>query len=160
MRKAFTLPATGSFLRWAGLLFIVLAIIGGILGMHGLNGVPVATMGSGSSGSVAHTVEGMTVEPAPTSAHTPLEPCHPTEAAMLGDDGFPGFDCSPVECNHVMTMHGDCMPILSYPGINVPLPGILATHAPGAAFIIVPDHKSADRILDPPSLSQLSISRT
>ena len=161
MRTPHDLPATGSFLRWCGLLLAVLAIVGGILGMHGLNGAPGASMGHGSPGSTAHTVEGMAIQPAPPSVHAAPESCRPAGAAALGVAGAPvGAACSPAECAGAMPLHGACIPAPVSLVPTVPLPGILTTHAPGAGYAVVPGHKSADRSPDPPSLSQLSISRT
>ena len=161
MRTPHDLPAAGSLLRWCGLLFVVLAIVGGILGMHGLNGAPGASMGHGGPGSTAHTIGGMAIQPALPSVHAAPESCRPAGAAALGLAGAPaGAACSPAECAGAMPMHGACIPAPASPVPNVPLPGILATHAPGARYAVVPGHKSADRSPDPPSLSKLSISRT
>ena len=81
MRTPHDLPAAGSLLRWCGLLFVVLAIVGGILGMHGLNGAPGASMGHGGPGSTAHTIGGMAIQPALPSVHAAQAPCPCTEPA-------------------------------------------------------------------------------
>ena len=161
MRTPHGLPAAGSFLRWCGLLFVVLAIVGGILGMHGLNGAPGASLGHGGPAAAAHAVEGVAVQPAPPPVHAPRESCRPAGATALVDAGAPaGAACSPAGCAGAMPMHGACIPAPASLVPNVPLPGILTTHAPGAGYAAAPGHKSADRSPDPPSLSQLSISRT
>lgn len=160
MRIPYDLPSAGLILRWIGLLAVVLAIIGGIVGMHGLNGAPTHSMAAGATGHTTIAADSLTTAQ-PTVSHTAWESDHPAnEATLVSQVLQPEADCPLAECTYVMAMHGSCIPNVSSPALHVPLPGTLSTHAPGAAFALVPGAKSADRIPDPPSLEKLSISRT
>lgn len=161
MSCTYTAPIAGSLLRWAGLLFVVIAVVGGIVGMHGINGAWTASIVTGGSGHTAIAVDGMAVQATPASAPTALECAPPVDTATPGMQGFlHEADCSPAECTDVMAMHESCIPNVSSPVLNVPVPGTLSIHARGAAFALVTGPKAADRIPDPPSLEKLSISRT
>lgn len=161
MRMTFDLSAVGSFLRWGGLLFVVIAVVGGIVGMHGINGASTASIVGGGSGHTAMAVDGMAVQATHASSPTASECAPPVDTATLEMQGFlHEADCSPAECTDVMAMHETCIPNVNSPALNIPLPGTLNTHAPGAVFALVPGYKAADRIPDPPSLEKLSISRT
>ncbi|MHA7306846.1 hypothetical protein ACX80E_16645 [Arthrobacter sp. TMN-49] len=159
MRFALNAPTAGALLRWAGLLAVVLAIIGGILGMHVVNGAP-AVSAEPSGMSVAMMAQGMTKHSS-TPVHHAAESGHsPSAAALEQVNAVPECGCSPDGCAASMAMHGDCTPIVSSPVLNLPLPGTLTTCAPGTGFAVAPGNKAADRIPDPPSLEKLSISRT
>ena len=159
MRFPLNAPTAGSFVRWGGLLAVVLAIIGGLMGMHVLNGAP-AVSASSSSMSAAMVTHGMTGHSS-TPVHSVAETAHTASAASLGHvNAVPDCGCTLDGCAAAMAMHGDCTPTLSSPVLHVPLPGTLCTHAAGTSFAVVPGHKSSDRIPDPPSLEKLSISRT
>lgn len=152
-------PTAGAFLRWGGLLAIVLAVIGGIMGMHVVNGAP-AVSSAPSGMSAAMMAQGMTKHSS-TPVHLAAESDHSTTASALGQaNAMPKCGCSPAGCAASMAMHGDCTPTVSSPVLHVPLPGTLSTHAPGTGFAVVAGHKSSDRSPDPPSLEKLSISRT
>lgn len=159
MRFPHNSPTAGSFLRWAGLLAVVLAIIGGLMGMHVLNGAPaVSTAPSGMS--AAMMTHGM-AEQSSTHVQDAAETAHAASAAALGHvNAVPDCGCSPDGCAAAMAVHGDCTPTVSSSVLHVPLPGTLSTHTAGTTFVVVPGHKSSDRIPDPPSLEKLSISRT
>lgn len=159
MRMSINLPTAWSLLRWGGLLAVVLAIIGGLVGMHVVNGAPaVSTAPSGMS--AAMMAPGLT-EQSSTHVHSAAESGHSTGASALGQvNDVPECGCTPDGCAASMAMHGDCTPTVSSAVLNLPLPGTLTTHGHGTGFAVVPGHKSSDRIPDPPSLEKLSISRT
>ncbi|POH57159.1 DUF6153 family protein [Arthrobacter glacialis] len=159
MRMPYDWPTAGPIVRWAGLLAVVLAIIGGIMGMHVVNGPP-AVSAAPSSMTAAMMTHALT-EQSSTPVHLAAESGHSTSASALGQvNAVPECDCSPAGCAAAMAMHGDCTPTISSLVLHVPLPGTLSTHATGTAFAGVPGHKSSDRSPDPPSLTKLSISRT
>lgn len=158
MRISKDLSIVGAFLRWGGLITVVLAIMGGILGMHVVNGTPAAPMGH-SGTSVAVVADGMASQTA--DGHLASSTDHFPDAEVLGHPySAPACGCSPTDCTSSMAMHEDCTPNLSSTMLNVPLPGLLSTQAAGTAFVPVPGYKAADRIPEPPSLKKLSISRT
>lgn len=159
MRFPLNAPTAGAFLRWGGLLAVVLAIIGGIMGMHVVNGAPAVA--SAHSGMSAAMMAQGTAKHSISPVHLAAESGHPTGAAALGQANVVSeCGCSPEGCAASMAMHGDCKPTVSSPVLNLPLPGTLTTHAPGTGFTVVAGYKSSDRIPDPPSLEKLSISRT
>lgn len=161
MHMCYSLPAAGSVLRWCGLLFVVIAIVGGIVGMHGINGAPAASIVAGGSGYTAITVEGMAVQPTPASSPTALDCAPPVGTAALELQGFlPEANCLLAACTFAMAIHGGCIPTLSSPELNVPLPGTLSTHSAGTAFTVGSGDQSSERVPDRPSLTQLSISQT
>ncbi|WP_146073180.1 DUF6153 family protein [Arthrobacter sp. N199823] len=159
MRFPVNTPTAGSIVRWAGLLAVVLAIIGGIMGMHMVNGAP-AVSSAHSGMSAAMMAQAMTKHSSST-VHLAAESDHSTGASALGQvNGVSECGCSPDGCADSMAMHGDCTPTVSSAVLHVPLPGTLTTHAPGTGFAVVAGYKSSDRSPDPPSLEKLSISRT
>ncbi|ALO67039.1 hypothetical protein AS189_11705 [Arthrobacter alpinus] len=159
MRFPNNAPTAGAFLRWGGLLAVVLAIIGGIMGMHVVNGAPAVA--SAHSGMSAAMMEQAMTKHSSSPVHLAAEAGHSTSASALGQvNAAPECECSSDGCAASMAMHGDCTPTVSPPVLNLPLPGTLSTHAPGTGFAVAPGHKSSDRIPDPPSLEKLSISRT
>lgn len=149
----------GAFLRWGGLFAVVLAIVGGILGMHVVNGVPaVAAAPAGMSGAMM--TQGMS-QSSSTAVHRSAESGHSPHTSVSETlSTVPACACLPDGCAASMAMHGDCTPTLSAPALNVPLPGTLSTHGAGTAFAVVTVHPAADRLPDAPSLEKLSISRT
>lgn len=157
MRISKDLSKVSTFLRWGGLCVLVLAIIGGILGMHVVNASPVTPMGHHGI-STAVVADGMTSQPA--AVHVAATD-HPSSAdAQAHNHAVPACGCFPEDCTSAMAMHGDCTPNLSSTTLDVPLPGLLSTQAAGTAFVAIPGHKNVDRIPEPPSLQKLSISRT
>lgn len=153
MRITFDLPTAGVLLRWGGLLAVVLAIIGGLVGMHVVAGGSPATtsMSMGSPAASNHVMpDGDHLADAVvthSAAHNPA----PIKAA---------FNCPATENTAGMAMPSGCTPTLSSTALTIPLPGTLTQFAPGAAFLPALRHTAADRSLDPPSLEQLSINRT
>ena len=159
MSLSLYLITAGALLRWGRLLAVVLAIVGGIIGMHVLN-APPAVSAAPSGMSAAMVGQDMTKHSS-TPAHLAAESGHSTSVSALGQvNAVPECGCSPDGCAASMAMHSDCTPTLSSPALNLPLPRTLTTHAPGTGYAVVPGHKSSDRIPDPPALEKLSISRT
>lgn len=155
------LLSMGPSLRWGRLAVVVLAIIGGILGMHVISSMPTApTNPTGMVG--AATAPQVMIQPAPNNPHTAhtegtaaggITVLDPTEHALL-------CGCSPTACPASMDMHQGCVPMFGSAVVSVPLPGTLTYLAPGAAFLAASSYTPAHRSPDPPSLTQLSISRT
>ncbi|WP_218714137.1 DUF6153 family protein [Arthrobacter sp. BF1] len=149
----------GPSLRWGSLVVVVLAIIGGIFGMHVINSMPAGSMTPGGMVSAATSPQ-VTIQP--NDPHTGL-----TEDMTVG--GTTALDttghellcgCSPAACPASMDMHQGCVPMFGSAVVSVPLPGTLTYLAPGAAFLAASSYTPAHRSPDPPSLTQLSISRT
>ncbi|WP_411804891.1 DUF6153 family protein [Arthrobacter sp. LAPM80] len=136
MRSCHDVSTTGSLLRWGGLLSVVLAIVTGLLGMHMIGGAQAAPVIAVSM-SVPALPPALTAQSAAESAH-----------AM------------PSGCEATMAMHGACVPSIGPAVLSVPPPVISTQLAAPAVFAPAPGHKSGDRAPDPPSLNQLSISRT
>lgn len=165
MRSSRDLPAAGSLLRWGGLLAVVLAVVGGILGMHVIGSAqagamtPATVSSAVATAGVSSTVAPMAAHPGPSHALPaadlavgPAMPDHQRSPVVCG--------CSPSGCAPSMAMHGACVPSFGPAVLSVPLPGILGHLSTGTAFVLISGHKSGDRVPDPPSLTQLSISRT
>lgn len=161
VRMPYNLPAAGPFLRRIGLAFVMIAIVGGIVGMHGINGAPAASIVTGGSGYTAIALDGMAVQPTPAPSPAALG-CAPSvgTAALEIQGSLPEANCLLAECTFAMAMHGGCIPTLSSPVLDVPLPGTLSTRSAGTAFTVVPGNQSSERVPDRPSLTQLSISQT
>lgn len=160
MHSNVNVKTAGSLMRWGGLFAVVLAIVVGILSMHVIVGMPAATMNPTSMSSTV-------VAPANTAHHAS------GIAHALPGDGTGGghvateptrtlalCDCMPSGCAASMAMHGGCIPSIGPAVLSVPLPGIHTQLAAPAVFSATPGHKSSGRVPDPPSLNQLSISRT
>lgn len=147
------LPSARIPLRWCGLLAVVIVIISGILGMHIV-----------SSGSMAATQ--MSMEPAAASSDMMPEGDHfvngvVSQSAADGTTPVEAvFNCPATGHTAEMSMHGVCTPAVGSAALSVPLPGTLTRLGPGAAFLLEATHKDTNRQPDPPSLQQLSISRT
>ncbi|MHA7176924.1 hypothetical protein ACX80D_09730 [Arthrobacter sp. Sr24] len=161
MRIPYYLPSAGLILRWIGLLAVVLAIVAGIVGMHGLKGVPTSSMATSGTGYATATADRITVQPTPASVPTACESDHPVTAASQAPLGLQLAEgCPPTACTHVMALHSDCTPNVSFQALYLPPPGTLTTDAAGTSLAPIPGHKTADRIPDTPSLEKLSISQT
>ena len=165
MRSRHDLPTAGSLMCWSGLLAVVLAIAGGILGMHVIGGAQTGAMTPANVSSAVATA-GATATATPVSARP--APSHALPAgdlavgpAMPSHQGNPvGCGCSAAGCDASMAMHGACVPSFGPAVLSIPLPGTLSHFSTGTAVVVVPGYKSGDRVPDPPSLNQLSISRT
>lgn len=166
VRNTQALPAAGSILSKIGWLAVVMAIIGGLLGMHVMGGFHAPTQ-----------VTAPTADTAPTHAPTlhTVTPSHHGYSSALPSDPpaatatviAPVHHGGPISCGGSspdgqvsMGDHDTCVPSFG-PGLPiVPLPGILTWAHPGTAFTSAPGPKSRGRVPDPPSLTQLSIIRT
>jgi len=160
------IPAT-SFLRGAGLLAGILAVIAGILGMHVLTGThsmhsaaavtrtSAMTTTLGPVPSSSAEAEGHLDHPAPAAPHS-----HPASGAQ--DWAGPAEQCScSVNCStSVHGMTASCTPSGKTGSLSAPLPGTGFSGAisnPGPADS-VPGHWSY--LPGGPSPGELSISRT
>lgn len=161
MRLHHELLAMRTSLRWSRLVVIVLALVGGILGMHMIGSMsagpltpptlvsagadPVMMIQSTSDIPYDGLTDGRT-----DGASVPA----PTELEML-------CGCPSAACPASMDiMHQACVPLWGSAAVSIPRPGTLAHLSSGGFYLAASGYKSADRSPDPPSLSQLSISRT
>lgn len=164
MRTTKTLQAVGSVLSWVVLFAVVLAIAGGLLGMHVIGGAPATSMEHSevTSTDATTTANMHTAVPGHTVSPT-SQPAGQQAATMFMpvQQGGP-MDCgaSPSKGHPSMVGHGTCDPTFGSDILNLPLPGVLTGRQTGTAFTCVPGPKSKGRVPDPPSLSQLSIIRT
>ncbi|MHA7176967.1 hypothetical protein ACX80D_09945 [Arthrobacter sp. Sr24] len=160
MRLHHELLAMRPSLRWSRLVVIVLALVGGILGMHMIGSMSVGPMIPPNIVSAGAT-PGVMVQ---STSATPYDGFtygttdgvsapNATEYGML-------CGCSSADCPASMDMHQGCVPLIGSTVGSIPLPGTLAHLALGAIYRAAPGYKSADRSPDPPSLTQLSINRT
>lgn len=157
MRSHHSSLTAGSLLRWGGLLAVVFALALGILGMHVIGGVQAASMTPAAMHSTVAAPAAAALErPVSTHAHGMAEahsvPSQPGPLAACG--------CMPSGCAPSMAMHGACVPSVGVAVLSVPVPGTSTQLAAPAVYTAVPGHKSSGRVPDPPSLNQLSISRT
>ncbi|WP_133162947.1 DUF6153 family protein [Arthrobacter glacialis] len=159
MRMPSNMPTMGSFLRWGGMIALAFAVIGGIFGMHVMGGAGVSSLASSSMMNAS--TETVSVESATVSEHPVSE-----GNAMLGSAAHApstapaACGCSSTGCESSMDMHQSCIPSLATAAVNLPLPGTLMLPSNESAFLVATGHKSSGRVPDPPSLKQLSISRT
>ncbi len=147
-------------LRGSRLVVVVLALIGGILGMH-VMGMSVGSMTPASIVG-AGTASSTMTESMPITTHD--EPVDGTVAGgvtvLNHHEHGTVCGCSITACPASMDMHQGCVPLAGSAVVSVPLPYTFAHQGPGAIYLAAPAYKSADRTPDPPSLTQLSISRT
>ncbi|MCQ9164189.1 DUF6153 family protein [Arthrobacter sp. STN4] len=149
-----------SLLRWGRLLTVVLAIIAGLLGMHVIGGAQASPLSPASMNS-AVAAPAATTQSAAESAHAMPSGDTVAGQGLPSQEGLPAAcSCTPSGCDATMAMHGGCVPTFGPTVLSVPLPGIHTQLAAPAVFAATPGHKSVDRAPDPPSLNQLSISRT
>ncbi|MDJ0315594.1 MULTISPECIES: DUF6153 family protein [Arthrobacter] len=145
MTSSATLPLPGSLLRLGGALTLILLLVAGILGMHMIAGAqasPMATAHAGTSATMSIADHG---EVPNTSNH-------------LGDATVCG--CSPLGCEMPMAGHGSCIPAPGTGTPTAPQPGLVPDPSAGPTASDQAGYKISGRLLDPPSLTQLSISRT
>ncbi len=161
MRIRHELLAMRPSLRWSRLVLIALCLISGILGMHVISSMPTGSMAPACMVSVG-TASNMMTQPAPVATQDGHHVDMATGGASMLEPSQSGVlcECSPTACHASMDMHQGCVPLPGSTVVNVSLPGTLTYLAAGAAFLATPGYKSADRSPDPPSLTQLSISRT
>ncbi|MDD0856693.1 hypothetical protein NHF46_00600 [Arthrobacter alpinus] len=89
MSCTYIAPIAGSLLRWAGLLFVVFAVVGGIVGMHGINGASTASIVTGGSGHTAIAVDGMAIQATPHLPRRRWSVPHLSTRPHLGCKGPP-----------------------------------------------------------------------
>jgi len=153
--------AAHSFLRGAGLLAGILAIIAGILGMHAITGTH--TMHSQAAITGAITTD---MVPAASAVHE-SHPDHPAPAAshahlVTGADGVDSSEqcsCSG-SCSSSHGMTASCTPSAKTGSLSAPLPGTAfsgVSSTPAAADTLT-GHWSY--LPGGPSPGELSISRT
>ncbi len=160
-----TPPLPGSLLLRGWLLTLVLAIAGGILGMH-VVGSAQATPITPSHVSIAGMAAGPTVAAAAADGHPAASPVLP--ATELGEGlPVPGHQgssmvcgCLPFGCDGSMAGHGACIPFAGSATPAAPQPGRVPDPATDSTVTGHAWSKAADRVPDTPSLTQLSISRT
>ena len=177
MNAPSTLPLPGPLLRWIGLLTLAVAIVAGFLGMHMMGGAQASPMAPAHSSSMSSVTTSLatgtpaTTTPAttavvPADAHRAASAAmsiadHPAVSAVpnhLGNTAVCG--CSPSGCEMPMASHGSCIPAAGAGTPAAPQPGLVPDPSAGPAPSEHSAYKFAGRLLDPPSLTQLSISRT
>lgn len=165
MRSSHNVLSAGSLVRWCGLLGIVLAIAAGILGMHVIGGAQAAPITLTSMNSAAATPQ-ITVAAAsmaehPVSSHAAVAGESVVDATQPDLQKNPAVcGCVPAGCEGSMATHGACVPSFGPSVLIVAVPKILAPRSTVTAFALVLGCTSESHVLDPPSLNQLSISRT
>lgn len=159
------IAVAGSFLRGAGLLAGVLAVIAGILGMHIMTGTHLmhspaaitASTGASTVGTGPATSAGAgnhLEHPAPAAAHA-----HPASSAQHGVSPPEQCSCS-ANCPSLHTMTASCTPSAKTGSLSAPLDstaGSAAISPPGPADAPA-SHWSY--LPGSPSPGELSISRT
>lgn len=160
MRIHHELLALRSSLRWSRLVVIVLALVGGILGMHMIGSMSAGSLTPpnlvSAGAAPVMMIQSTSVIPYDGLADGRTDGAFvpdPTELEML-------CGCPVTGCPASMDMHQACVPLWGSATVSIPLPGTLAHLSPGGFYLAASGCKSADRSPDPPSLSQLSISRT
>lgn len=172
MQAFSTLSLPGSFLRWGGLLALALAIMAGLMGMHILGGVQAGPMipthaNSNSAGITAVAITSpVSTTAAPADPHPSAAPSMSIEnhgevlAALNHLGSNAGCEYEPSGCEISMASHGSCMPAPGAGTPTAPQPGLVPDPSAVATASDQAGYKISGRLLDPPSLTQLSISRT
>lgn len=159
MRMPSNMPTLGSFLRWGAMIALAFAVIGGIFGMHVMGGADVSSMASPSMMNAS--TETVSVKTSPVSEHPVTEGNAMHSSAAHAPSTAPAAcGCSSTGCEPSMDMHQSCIPSLATTAVNLPLPAAFTLPWAESAFLVVAGHKSSGRVPDPPSLNQLSVSRT
>lgn len=159
MRMPSNMSTLGSFLRWGAMIALAFAVIGGLFGMHVMGGTDVSSMTSPSMMNAS--TETASVNTTPVSDH-PVSEGNATHssAAHVPSTTPTACGCSSTGCEPSMDMHQSCIPSLATAVVTLPLPDAFTLPSSESAFLVVAGHKSSGRVPDPPSLNQLSISRT
>ena len=165
MRAPRIMPLPGTLLYWGGLLTLVLAIVGGVLGMHVIGGGQASPMTSAHVSSAGITATA-TMAADGDAAHSVMSSAIPAAAlddsstvtAHHGNTAVCG--CSSAGCDTFMASHGACTPFAGAATPAAPQPGLVPDPAASYSAANHAGHKSAGRVPGPPSLTQLSISRT
>ena len=162
-----TVPRPGFLLRWGGLLILVLSILAGILGMHMIGGAQASPMPPAHAISVSSgTTAVATTMVAPADSHPAASPAmsiaHHAKVSdapkHLGSNAICG--CSPSGCEMPMAGHGSCIPAAGAATPAAPQPALVPDPSAGTTSSDYAGYKFAGRLPGPPSLTQLSISRT
>jgi hypothetical protein len=149
----------GVFLRCAGLLALVLATAGGLLGMHvigaghpmAMSTTPISVAGQAAVTTHAHS--------APLIKATASTPVGGAGAAHM--PAIPVFCGCSTGCGTFMAMDGFCTPTIAPAAPTVSAPKVETKFFTlGEAFARSAGTKARDHIPAGPSLDQLSISRT
>lgn len=164
MRTTKTRPVVGSFLSRLGFFTAVVAIIGGLLGMHVIAGfhagsmapAPIASPSAPAPPTVPNMVSDHASSPHELSVAGPVAG-HATHEQPGGPVTCGG---SPADGHSFMAGHGSCIPSFGPDAMGVPLPGMHTWLHVETPFAIAPGPKSKGRVPDPPSLIQLSVNRT
>ncbi|WP_186760719.1 hypothetical protein [Arthrobacter alpinus] len=165
MKDSSTLRLPGSLLRWVGLITLAVAIVSGILGMHIVGNAQATPMASVHNSSAGTSVAADGTE-APAAAHratslTMSAADHAEVAAVTSPHGNMNVcGCSPLGCEMPMAGHGACIPFAGAWTPAAPQPGLVPDPAAGPTISGHEGYKCAGHIPDPPSLTQLCISRT
>ncbi|MET4001891.1 hypothetical protein ABIB48_000589 [Arthrobacter sp. UYCu511] len=165
MNASSTLRLPVFLLRWVGLITLAAAIVGGLLGMHVIGSAQAAPMASvhisTAAASAAADVAGAPARAHPAASLTMSVADHAEVAAVASLHGNMNVcGCSPLGCEMPMASHGDCIPFAGAATPAAPQPGLVPDPAAGPTVSGHEGYKCAGRVLDPPSLTQLSISRT
>ncbi|MCC9066762.1 hypothetical protein [Arthrobacter cryoconiti] len=178
MNTSSTLRLPGFFPHWAGLLTLSLVIMAGLLGMHMIGGAQAASMSPMAQASpMAPMAQASPMAPmaqaSPASSMAPASQAHrATQPAMsIADhakvpdasnhlDSATVCACSPSGCEMLMASHGSCIPAVGAATPAAPQPGLAPDPSAGPTSSDRAGYKFIGRLLDPPSLTQLSISRT
>ncbi len=165
MNTSSTLRLPGFLLRWVGLITLAVAIVGGLLGMHVIGSAQAAPMASVHISTAAASGAADVTE-APADAHPAASPTmsaadHAEVAAVDSPHGnMNACGCSPLGCEMPMASHGACIPFAGAATPAAPQPGLVPDPAARPTISSHEGYKCAGRTPDPPSLTQLSISRT
>lgn len=163
MHTTHTPPVVRAVLSKLGWLAVVLAVVGGLLGMHVIGGFQALAMEVVPLASTSTTT---------SDTHTAAQNHHGFSSAFPRDHpvaalAVPAHQGDPMSCSgspsegHAsMDGHDSCVPSFGPETLVVPLPGILSWAHQGTAFTSTQGPKSKGRVPDPPSLIQLSIIRT
>lgn len=162
MRTTKTLSAKGSVLSTMGWLALVLALIGGLLGMHVMGGVHALEPAPGAGAAATTTPAMHTATPNHQGFSSALSDGQPVADTLApAHPGDPmGCGSSPAEGHTSVDGHGTCILSLGSVFLSLPPQGALAPVHTGTAFTSAPGPKSRGRIPDSPSPMQLSIIRT
>ncbi|MBB2997632.1 hypothetical protein E9229_003904 [Paeniglutamicibacter cryotolerans] len=159
-----SLPIVGTALSRLGLFAVVLALIGGLLGMHTMGIVHAKAM---ASASMAHPALVLTPAMEGTAGERTTTSHSLGQANLVAGMAKPALHGGPIGCgfspsdDHAsMTGHGTCVPSFGPDFLGLPTPGALTWTQVRTAFTRAPGPKSMGRVPDPPSLIQLSINRT
>ncbi|MFB9163705.1 hypothetical protein [Arthrobacter psychrochitiniphilus] len=161
MNASSTLRLPVFLLRWVGLITLAAAIVGGLLGMHVIGSAQAAPMASVHISTAAADVAGAPARAHPAASLTMSVADHDEVAAVASPHGNMNVcGCSPLGCEMPMASHGDCIPFAGAATPAAPQPGLVPDPAAGPTVSGHEGYKCAGRVPDPPSLTQLSISRT